>query len=93
MYRLADENASNPINNQALIDEEYRRAFVYTEYAGYLQRDADMPGFLFWLGQVNNYPVRDTFVQHAMVCSYETSAEYQQRFSGVVSHSNQECPQ
>jgi len=92
MYRLADDNTqTNPINNRPFIDVEYNRAFVATEYFGYLRRDPDMAGFLFWLGQVNSAPLRDTSKQHAMVCSFTTSAEYQQRFSPVVTHTNAEC--
>jgi len=64
---------------------------VATQYFGYLRRDADIGGFLFWLGQVNSAPLRDVPKQHAMVCSFITSAEYQQRFSAVVTHSNSEC--
>lgn len=94
MYRLADDNVqTNPIINRAFIDAEYNRAFVFTQYAGYLRRDSDIGGFLFWLSQVNNGPPRDTSKQHAMVCSFITSAEYQLRFSPVVTHSNAECPQ
>ncbi len=92
MYRLADDNAqSNPVNNRAFIDAEYNRAFVATQYFGYLRRDADIGGFLFWLGQVNSGPLRDGTKQHGMVCSFITSAEYQQRFSLLVTHSNAEC--
>ncbi len=94
MYRLADDNAqTNPINNRAFIDEEYNRAFVATQYFGYLRRDPDIGGFLFWLGQVSSAPLRDVTKQHAMVCAFITSAEYQQRFSSVVTHTNGECPQ
>ena len=60
IYRLADDNVNtNPINNRAFIDAEYNRAFVYGEYSGYLRRNSDIPGFLFWLGQVNSGPLRD----------------------------------
>jgi hypothetical protein len=94
VYRLADDNTqTNPINNRPLIDAEYNRAFVFTQYAGYLRRDPDIAGFLFWLNQVNNAPVRDVPKQHAMVCSFITSAEYQERFSPIRTHSNGECPQ
>ena len=94
MYRLADDNTlTNPINNRAYIDAEYNRAFVFTQYAGYLRRNPDMTGFLFWLGQVNSATLRDVPRQHAMVCSFITSTEYQQRFSSIVTHSNAECPQ
>lgn len=93
MYRLADDNLqTNPINNRSLIDAEYNRAFVTTQYFGYLRRNPDIPGLLFWLGQVNSAPLRDVSKQHAMVCSFITSTEYQQRFSSVVTHSNSECP-
>jgi hypothetical protein len=35
IYRLADDNAqTNPIDNQAFVDAEYNRAFVFTQYAG-----------------------------------------------------------
>jgi hypothetical protein len=92
LYRLADDNlVTNPIINAPFIDAEYNRAFVFTQYSGYLRRDADMAGFLFWLGQVNGAPLRDITRQHAMVCSFITANEYQQRFSLVVTHSNAEC--
>jgi hypothetical protein len=92
IYRLADDNVqTNPVNNRGFIDEEYNRAFVATQYFGYLRRDADIGGFLFWLGQVNSAPLRDTSKQHAMVCSFITSTEYQLRFSSVTPHSNGEC--
>jgi hypothetical protein len=94
MYRLSDDNAqTNPIDNRAFIDAEYNRAFVFTQYAGYLRRNSDMAGFLFWLGQVNSATLGDVAKQHAMVCSFITSAEYQRRFSSIISHSNAECPQ
>jgi len=92
IYRIADDNQqTNPINNRTFIDSEYNRAFVATQYFGYLRRNPDIPGFLFWLGQVNGAPLRDVPRQHAMVCSFITSTEYQQRFSSVVTHSNVEC--
>ncbi len=92
-YHLADDNIqTNPINNRAFIDAEYNRAFAFTQYAGYLRRNPDMAGFLFWLGQVNRGPLRNGDTQHAMVCSFITSAEYQQRFSPIVTHTNAECP-
>jgi hypothetical protein len=94
IYKLADDNlATNPINNRPFIDAEYNRAFVYTEYGGYLRRDSDVAGFLFWLGQVNSGALRDVSKQHAMVCSFITADEYQLRFGNTVTHHNSECPQ
>lgn len=92
IYYLANENSdADPINNRALIDAEYNRAFVATQYFGYLRRNPDINGYLFWLAQVNSGVLRDTSKQHALVCSFITSSEYQFRFSNVVTHSNQEC--
>src|SRR5213076_588364 len=88
MYRLADDNASNPIANQPYIDAEYNRTFVLGQYFGYLRRNPDIPGFSFWLGQVNGAALRDVPKQHAMVCSFITSAEYQFRFGPVASRNN-----
>jgi Tol biopolymer transport system component/photosystem II stability/assembly factor-like uncharacterized protein len=94
IYRLADDNQeTNPIINRPFLDAEYNRAFVATQYFGYLRRDADLGGFTFWLGQVNSGPLRGTAKQHDMVCSFITAAEFQQRFSSVVTRTNSECPQ
>ena len=67
---------------------EYNAAFVLAEYFGYLRRNPDQQGYDFWLnvltnGDRNNY--------RGMVCAFITSAEYQRRFSSIVSHSNAEC--
>ena len=80
-------------DNQAFSDREYNASFVLTSYFGYLRRDPDQGGYDFWLGQVNRFPIRDAGGQHAMVCSFITANEYQQRFSSVLTHSNGECPQ
>jgi len=92
VYRLADDAAqSNPINNRSFIDAEYNRAFVFTEYAGYLRRDSDIGGFLFWLGKVNEFAVRDFGIQHTMACAFITSEEYQTRFGSTVTRRNADC--
>ena len=92
LYRLADDNAANPINNRPFIDAEYNRAFVLTQYFGYLRRDADLAGFNFWLNIVSGFPLRSPNGQNAMVCAFITSTEYQQRFSIAATRSNSECP-
>ncbi|HEV7858320.1 MAG TPA: aryl-sulfate sulfotransferase [Pyrinomonadaceae bacterium] len=78
--------------SQPFIDAEYNRSFVLMEYFGYLRRDPEQGGFDFWLGQVNKFPLRDVGIQHAMACSFITSAEYQNRFSTVLTSSNRMCP-
>jgi hypothetical protein len=96
LYRLANDDlagGNGGINNRDFIDAEYNRSFVVTQYFGYLRRDGDIDGILFWLNQVNSAPLRDPAKQNAMVCSFITSAEYQQRFGPTVARSNNECPQ
>jgi hypothetical protein len=67
---------------------EYNPSFVLMQYFGYLRRDPDSAGFDFWLDVVNN---REPNNYRGMVCSFITSAEYQQRFSSVVTRSNAQC--
>jgi CSLREA domain-containing protein len=93
LYRLADDNVqSNPINNRAFIDAEYNRQFALTLYFGYLRRNPDIGGFLFWQSQINSAPIRDVPKQNALVCSFVTAAEYQFRFGPSAPRSNDECP-
>jgi hypothetical protein len=80
-------------DNTGFAEAEYNPIFVLTQYFGYLRRDFDPNGFFFWLDQVNHCPIANVGAQHAMVCSFITSLEYQNRFSAMVTHTNQECPQ
>ena len=92
LFLLAqDDEANNPVNNRAFIDAEYNRAFVITQYFGYLRRDGDLAGLNFWLSVVNQFPLRSATGQHGMVCAFITSTEYQQRFSPGVTRGNAEC--
>jgi hypothetical protein len=93
LYRLADDNTQSPINNQAFINAEYNRQFALTLYFGYLRRNPDIGGFLFWQSQINLAPLRDVPKQNALVCSFLTAAEYQLRFGPNAPRSNAECPQ
>ena len=78
------------IESDAFMQKEYNRAFILTQYFGYLRRDPDDAGLEFWLGVLND---REPNNYRGMVCSFLTSAEYQKRFSSVVTHSNSECGQ
>jgi hypothetical protein len=67
---------------------EFNRAFILMQYFGYLGRDPEPGGFDFWLDVLNNrapnnYP--------GLVCAFITSAEYQLRFSPVVTADNSQC--
>ena len=63
---------------QAFYNQEYRRVFVYMEYVGYLRRNPDAAGFIFWLGKLNFYN-GDPF-QAEMVRAFILSPEYRSRF-------------
>jgi Tol biopolymer transport system component len=93
LYRLADDNPQNPITNQAFINAEYNRQFALTLYFGYLRRNPEIGGFLFWQSQINLAAVRDVPKQNALVCSFITAAEYQGRFGVNAPRTNAECPQ
>jgi hypothetical protein len=72
---------------------EYNKAFVLMEYFGYLRRDVDQEGYDFWVSVLTNIGGGDPGNYRGMVCSFTTSAEYQRRFSPLVTHSNGECGQ
>jgi uncharacterized protein (TIGR03118 family) len=61
-----------------LKNREFNDAFVFMEYAGYLRRDADVPGFNFWLKKLNEF--NGNFVNAEMVKAFISSGEYRQRF-------------
>ena len=63
---------------QAFYNQENRRVFVFMEYVGYLRRNPDAAGFIFWLGKLNFYN-GDPF-QAEMVRSFILSPEYRSRF-------------
>ena len=74
------------VDNTAFTNAVRNESFVAMEYFGYLRRSPDAQGYNFWLNVLNT-----TGDSRAMVCSFITSAEYQHRFSSVVTHSNAEC--
>lgn len=97
LYDGTDAGRANILSQVAedatYIDAEYNNSFTLMLYFGYLRRDPEPGGFNFWRSQLDKYALRNVDIQHAMVCSFITSAEYQTRFSSVVTHTNRECPQ
>ena len=76
------------VEGSAFKQSQYNSAFVLMEYFSYLGRDPEAGGYDFWLNVLNT-GARNNY--RGMVCSFITSAEYQRRFSPVVSYSNTEC--
>ncbi len=54
----------------------FNRAFVLSEYFGYLRRDPEQPGFNMWIVYLNSHP--GDF--RTMVNGFLNSLEYRQRF-------------
>jgi len=78
------------IEGNAFKQTQYNAGFVLAEYFSYLGRNPDQNGYQFWLNVLNT---TDSGNYRGMVCSFVTSAEYQRRFSTVVTRSNSECRQ
>jgi hypothetical protein len=76
------------IELKAFKERENNAAFVLMQYFGYLRREPDQGGYDFWLNILNH---REPGNYRGMVCSFITSREYQERFSKVVTRSNQDC--
>ena len=72
------------VENDAFRQREFNRAFVLTQYFGYLKRnpdelpDADFKGYSFWLGKLNEF--NGNFIAAEMVKAFITSTEYKDRF-------------
>ncbi len=80
---------------KVLEDERFKRnffngAFVLMQYYGYLRREPDQGGYDFWLDVLNS---RVPGNYRSMVCAFITSAEYQQRFSPLITRTDAECAQ
>jgi hypothetical protein len=75
-------------DNASFSSAVYNQSFVLMQYFGYLRRSPDAAGYNFWLNVLDN---SDRNNYRGMVCSFITSAEYQRRFSSVVTHNNSEC--
>jgi len=70
--------------DQDLYNAEFNRAFVLTEFFGYLRRnpndlpDSDYTGYEFWLSKLNQF--NGDYIAAEMVKAFIASSEYRQRF-------------
>ena len=70
--------------DQDLFSAEFNRAFVLTEFFGYLRRnpndlpDSDYTGYDFWLTKLNQF--HGDYIGAEMVKAFIASSEYRQRF-------------
>jgi hypothetical protein len=72
------------VENAEFSRRETNRAFVLTQYFGYLRRapndppDSDFSGYNFWLGKLNEF--NGNYIQAEMVKAFISSDEYRKRF-------------
>ncbi|HMH44436.1 MAG TPA: DUF4214 domain-containing protein, partial [Pyrinomonadaceae bacterium] len=70
--------------NSTFAQQEFNRAFVLTQYFGYLRRnpndapDSDFSGYNFWLSKLNQF--NGDFAGAEMVKAFLVSTEYRRRF-------------
>jgi hypothetical protein len=70
--------------SQTLHNAELNKAFVLSQYFGYLKRnpddlpDADFAGYNFWLGKLNEF--QGNYIAAEMVKAFISSTEYRTRF-------------
>ena len=70
--------------DQDLFSAEFNRAFVLTEFFGYLRRnpndlpDSDYTGYEFWLSKLNQF--NGDYIGAEMVKAFISAGEYRQRF-------------
>jgi len=72
--------------DQDLYNAELNRAFVLSEYIGYLRRNPndapesslDYTGYEFWLNKLNE--ANGDYIKAEMVKAFISSSEYRQRF-------------
>jgi hypothetical protein len=64
--------------NEEFRRKEFNSLFVLMQYFGYLRRNADLPGYQFWLNKLNQFG--GDFRGAEMVKAFITSAEYRSRF-------------
>jgi len=76
------------IDHSSFTTTEYNPSFVLMQYYGYLKRDPDQGGYLFWLDILNNRVPNN---YRGMVCAFITSKEYQERFGTTVTQNDHNC--
>ena len=78
-------------SDQRVADAHYNHALVAFQYFTHLKRSPDEPGYNAWVNTLKSKPLRDADAARSMVCTFINSAEYQNRFGMLVTHTNREC--
>ena len=78
-------------SDQRVVDANYNQALVLFQYFNYLRRNPDEAGLNAWVNTLKTKPLRDPEAARSLVCNFLNSAEYQNRFGIVATHTNREC--
>ncbi len=78
-------------SDQRVVDANYNPALVLFQYFTFLRRNPDEAGLNAWVNTLKNKPLRDPDAARSLVCNFLNSAEYQNRFGMVATHTNREC--
>lgn len=78
-------------SDQRVVDANYNQALVLFQYFNYLRRNPDEAGLNAWVNTLKTKPLRDPDAARSLVCNFLNSAEYQNRFGIVATHTNREC--
>ena len=78
-------------SDQRVVDANYNQALVLFQYFTYLRRNPDEAGFNAWVNTLKSKPLRDPDAARSLVCNFVNSAEYQNRFTMLPTHTNREC--
>ena len=78
-------------SDQRVADAHYNHALVAFQYFTHLKRSPDESGLNAWVNTLERKPLRDPDAARSMVCTFINSAEYQNRFGMLVTHTNREC--
>jgi len=78
-------------SDQRVADAHYNHALVAFQYFTHLKRSSDESGLNAWVNTLERKPLRDPDAARSMVCTFINSAEYQNRFGMLVTHTNREC--
>jgi hypothetical protein len=78
-------------SDQRLVDAQYNQALVLFQYFTHFRRNPDEAGYNAWVNTLKSKPLRDPDAARSLVCNFLNSAEYQNRFGMVATHSNRDC--
>jgi hypothetical protein len=78
-------------SDQRVVDANYNQALVLFQYFTYLRRNPEEAGFNAWVNTLKSKPLRDPDAAHSLVCNFLNSAEYQNRFGMVATHTSRDC--